>query len=80
MEHVTKVLTTTFSDGRSTVMNSLAAAFDAFECSYAIGQPASAGAPPERHAVLREILEVQRVFTEIGGSGMRLVVDQRAPS
>jgi hypothetical protein len=78
-EYVTKVLTTTFDDERvDEVMNSLAATFDTFECSYAIGQPAGASLwlRTERHALLREIFEVQSVFSEKGGGGVRLIVDQ----
>jgi hypothetical protein len=78
-EYVTKVLNTTFNDERvDGLMNSLAAIFDAFERSYAVGQPEIARplVRAARHALDREILEIQRVFSDKGGGGLRLVVHQ----
>ncbi|MGZ4306537.1 MAG: hypothetical protein ACXVSL_16930 [Solirubrobacteraceae bacterium] len=78
-EYVTKVLNTTFNDERiDGLMNSLAAIFDAFErCSCAVGQPETARlAMSTRHALVNEILEIQSVFSDKGGGGLRLVVDQ----
>ncbi len=79
-EDVTKVLNTTFNDGRvGELMNRLAAIFDAFErCSYTVGQPETARPSvwTARYALVKEILEIQRVFSDKGGGGLRLVVHQ----
>jgi hypothetical protein len=78
-EYVTKVLNTAFNDMRvDGLMNSLGVAFDAFERSYAVGQPDTTRplVRAARHDLLRQILEIQRVFSDKGGGGMRFVVHQ----